>query len=74
MTRSQSKRVGSDMDTDTPASSSRASPARPSIDGTINELMAERDVWLHGRMKKDKFQNIKDMAYKLTPMYHPHLL
>jgi hypothetical protein len=62
------------MDTDTPASSSRASPAHPSVDGTINEFMAERDIRLCGRMKKDKFQNIKDRAYKLTPAYHPQLL
>jgi hypothetical protein len=74
LTRSQSKRAGSDMDTDTPASSSRASPTRPSVDDTINELMAERDVWLCGRMEKDKFQNIKDRAYKLMPAYHPQLL
>jgi hypothetical protein len=74
LTRSQSKRVGSDMDMDTPASSSRASPAHPFVDGTINELMAERDVWLCGRTKKDKFRIIKDRAYKLTPAYHPQLL
>jgi hypothetical protein len=47
MTRSQSKRAGFDMDTDI--------PAHPSVDGTINELMAERDVWLRGRTEKDKF-------------------
>jgi hypothetical protein len=47
------------MDTDTPASSSRASPAHPSIDGTINKLMVERDVLLHGRTEKEKFQNIR---------------
>jgi hypothetical protein len=74
LTRSQSRTVGFDMDTDTPASSSRAFPARPSIDGTINELMVERYVRLRGRTKKDKFQNIKDRAYKLTPTYHPQLL
>jgi hypothetical protein len=62
------------MDTNTPASSSRASPARPSVDGTINELMAKRDVQLRGRREKDKFWNIKDKAYKLTPTYHPQLL
>jgi hypothetical protein len=55
LTRSQSKRAGSDMDTDTPASSSRASLAYPSVDDTINELMAERDVRLRGRTEKDKF-------------------
>jgi hypothetical protein len=64
LTRSQSKRAGSDMDADTPASSSRA----------INELMAKRDVWLCGRTEKDKFRNIKDRAHKLTPAYHPQLL
>jgi hypothetical protein len=74
LTRSQSKRASSDMDTDTPTSSSRASLTRPSVDGTINELMAKRDVWLHGQTEKDKFWNIKDRAYKLTPAYHPQLL
>jgi hypothetical protein len=74
LTRSQPKRAGSDMDMDTPASSSRASLARLSIDGTINKLMAESDVRLRGRTKKEKFQNIKDRAYKLTPAYHPQLL
>jgi hypothetical protein len=55
LTRSQSKRADYDMDTNTLASSSRASPAHPSVDGTINELMAERDVRLRGRTEKDKF-------------------
>jgi hypothetical protein len=43
------------MDMDTPALSSRAYPACPSVDGTINELMAEKDVWLRGQTEKDKF-------------------
>jgi hypothetical protein len=66
--------MDTDMDTDTSASSSRASLARPSVDGPINELMAERDVRLHDQTEKDKFQNIKDRAYKLTSAYHPQLL
>jgi hypothetical protein len=36
--------------------------------------MAEKDVWLRGQTEKDKFWNIKDRAYKLTPVYHPQLL
>jgi hypothetical protein len=74
LTRGQSKRASSDMDTDTPTSSSRDFLAHPSVDGTINELMVERDVRLRGRTEKDKFQNIKDRAYKLTLAYHPQLL
>ena len=62
------------MDTDTPASSSRASPAHPTIEDTINELMVEKDVRLRGQTEKDKPQNIKDREYKLTTVFHPQLL
>jgi hypothetical protein len=62
------------MDTDTPASSSRASPAHPSTEGTINKLMVEKDVRLCGQMEKDKLWNIKDREYKLTTVSHPQLL
>jgi hypothetical protein len=65
---SSSSRADSDMDVD-----ERAPPLRPPIE-TVNILMEDKNLKLRGHDEKEKFKDLKDREFGLTPAYDPQLL
>jgi hypothetical protein len=65
---SSSSRADSDMDVD-----ERASPLCPSIE-IVNILIEDKNLKLRGHKEKEKFKDLKDREFGLTPAYDPQLL
>jgi hypothetical protein len=65
---SSSSRADSDMDVD-----ERAPPLRPSIE-IVNTLMEDKNMKLRGHKEMEKFNDLKDREFRLTPAYDPQLL
>jgi hypothetical protein len=64
---SSSSRANSDMDVD-----ERAPPLHPSIE-TVN-ILEDKNLKLRGHEEKEKFKDLKDLEFGLTPAYDPQLL
>jgi hypothetical protein len=51
----------------------RAPPLRPSTE-TVNIVTEDKNLKLRGHKEKEKFKDLKDREFGLTPAYDPQLL